>query len=137
MYTTPTLICELTNSPASPDGITPFAPLVTAKVIENNTILVRSILFVDKNATSVTFPSTVTINRETIPNPSVSATGNTLIYYFTYTLPELTPKDYNTWYTEQSYLFNPEANPITDVEVYLLDTDPVTSRGTRTTVQQS
>lgn len=131
MYSNPTQICSLTTSPTSPDNATPFAPLITAKVDGSN-ILIRSILFVDQKAASVTFPANVIINGTEQKNPSLS--GNTLTYYFTYNYTEETPSAYNTWYTEQSYPNNPN---ITDVEVYLLDTDPVTSRGTRTTVQQS
>ncbi|MBP1649987.1 MAG: hypothetical protein H6Q26_144 [Bacteroidetes bacterium] len=120
------------SSPPSPDPkdrYYVFAPLINAQLLTSpeNTILVRVTLLID----------TAVQASDVIYSPGhAEITGNIMSCRFQFTPPpETSPNEtVNLYYSEFTFMQNSD-NPIDTVQVYLTNTDPQTSRGTETTVQ--
>lgn len=120
------------SSPPSPDPKDKyyvFAPLINAQLLTSpeNTILVRVTLLID---TSVQASDVI------YSTGHAQIIGNLMSCQFQFTPPAETPPSYtvNVYYSEFTFTQNPD-DPINIVQVFLTNTDPQTSRGTETTVQ--
>ena len=99
----------------------PMEPLISAKLIEPNTIKIRIVVFIDKNSKN---------------DPSVeivSEVDDTLNVSINYYHSEIRPLEYNSYYLEIDYTAD-TVSKIVKVNAKLNDIDPKTSRGTVTEV---
>lgn len=94
----------------------PIAPLVSAVYI-NDAVNFRIVVFIDSNNTKA---------------PTFGVDSNNTDFYLEYDSREEVPKSYTAWYIDVFYT----CKYVDKVTVYNQDTDPKTSRGTVTTVQQ-
>lgn len=106
-----------------------FAPLITAQLLTKpeNTLLVRVTLLID----------TAVQASDIIYSPGhAQITDNVMSCQFQFTPPPATPPNgtVNVYYTEFTFLQTANS-PVNTVQVSLTNTDPQTSRGTETTVQ--
>jgi hypothetical protein len=60
--------------------------------------------------------------------------GNKLVVNVNYDYSDKKPKSYTTWYIELDH--TPKTANVTSTEVFLVDTDPETSRGTSTSISR-
>ncbi|MEO8254112.1 MAG: hypothetical protein ABI554_06950 [Flavobacterium sp.] len=116
---------------ANPEAVTyPVPPLISANFFadpENEgvkTLKVRATLYI--NAAD---------DRAPIVQPLPQIIDNSLQLHFDYYFTEETPESCDVWYVELNYTSS-EIDEITSVTAYLKDIDPITSRGTQTTVGQ-
>ncbi|RKS89696.1 hypothetical protein BC952_3026 [Flavobacterium limicola] len=98
------------------DFLRPVAPLVTAQYIKD-AVNFRIVVFIDSNNTKA---------------PTLGVASNNKDFYLQYDSREEVPKSYTAWYIDVFYT----CKYVDKVTVYNNDIDPVTSRGTETTVQQ-
>jgi hypothetical protein len=94
----------------------PIAPLVSAEYIKG-ALNFRIVVFIDSNNTKA---------------PTFGVASNNTDFYLQYDSREEVPKSYTAWYIDVFYT----CKYVDKVTVYNNDIDPVTSRGTETTVQQ-
>lgn len=115
----PIAICQ--NLPANlvkapiEDFSKPIAPLVSAEYIKD-AVNFRIVVFIDSNNTKA---------------PTFGVASNNTDFYLQYDSREEVPKNYTAWYIDVFYT----CKYIDKVTVYNNDIDPITSRGTVTTVQ--
>jgi len=130
-YATPKMIGAL---PASPNCPPPFkggpkkdycsyAPLIDAKIVNEQNTFIRITLMVDSSVTEVSVPSSQPQN-----NPTQTASGVQITIDYN-SIGKATGV-INLWYLELEY-----AGKYNTVTVFLKDEDPELSRGTTTTVQ--
>jgi hypothetical protein len=103
----------------------PVAPLVSAKFYTPQS-----------GALTLKIRATLYINSEDQNNPTVeepTEEGSSLQLYFDYNFSEATPESCDVWYVEVDYTSD-TVGDITEIVSYLKDIDPVTSRGTTTSV---
>lgn len=106
----------------------PLAPLVTSRCYPDGTILTRVTLLIPANAAAPELEDGY---------PQLLG-GTFLDYRFQYDLPTAAVEDVSLYYGE--FVFkSPEESPtkISFIQVKLHQHDPVTSRGTVTTIQES
>jgi hypothetical protein len=105
----------------------PVPPFISAKLYTTNynvlALKIRATLYID---------SANTVDPFVEINPVVL--GGSLQLYFDYNFTEERPKSLDVWYIELDYI-SESVGYISSVTSYLRDVDPVTSRGTETTVQ--
>ena len=94
----------------------PIAPLVSVEYIKD-AVNFRIVVFIDSNNTKA---------------PTFGVASNDTDFYLQYDSKEEVPKSYTAWYIDVFYT----SEYVDKVTVYNQDTDPKTSRGTVTTVQQ-
>lgn len=116
--------------PMESDILFPMAPLVSARQLnpDSNAILVRIVVFIDENFAGEPENSGFTLSPD----------GTTAVIEITYGAPEpssVSRAKYNAFYMD--FIYPNETGTAHFVEVSLTDTDPKTSRGTVTTVQQN
>ncbi len=108
----------------------PLAPVITAHRTspDGPEIYIRVVVFIDASFQG----------EPTIGNWSLNTENNTLSGFVDYDAPSprvTPPLTYNSWLVETTY--DDSGMAVDDVELFLRDTDPKTSRGTVTTVQHS
>lgn len=108
---------------SSPETVTyPVAPLVSAKFYSPNGVLtlkIRATLYMNSD--------------DTVP-PIVQSpieTGTTLTMNYDYDFSEVTPETCDVYYIEVDYTSDTVGN-ITEIESFMINEDPETSRGTTT-----
>lgn len=108
---------------SSPETVTyPVAPLVSAKFYSPNgflTLKIRATLYMNSD--------------DTVP-PIVQTpieTGTTLTMNYDYDFSEVTPETCDVYYIEVDYTSDTVGN-ITEIESFMINEDPETSRGTTT-----
>jgi hypothetical protein len=106
---------SLVKAPVN-DFSRPIAPLITAEYIKD-AVNFRIVDFIDSNNTKA---------------PTLGVASNNTDFYLQYDSREEVPKSYTAWYIDVFYT----CKYVDKVTVYNNDIDPVTSRGTETTVQQ-
>ncbi|MCZ8228102.1 hypothetical protein [Flavobacterium sp.] len=105
----------------------PVSPLVSAKFYTPTggalTLKIRATLYMNSEDT---IPPTVQTPIES---------GNVLTMNYDYNFSEETPESCDVYYVEVDYTSDTVAN-ITEIDSFMVNEDPVTSRGTVTTVGQ-
>lgn len=108
---------------SSPETVTyPVAPLVSAKFYSPNGVLTLKIR------------ATLYMNSDDVVAPTVQApteSGNTLTMNYDYDFSEVTPETCDVYYVEVDYT-SETVGDITNVESFMVNLDPETSRGTTT-----
>ncbi len=103
----------------------PLAPLVTAKSLTKDPksiIKLRIVVFIDAEY------------KGKDPYCTLVEKGDKLVVNVNYDYTDKKPKSYTAWYIELDH--SPKATNITTTEVFLIDTDPETSRGTSTSISR-
>jgi hypothetical protein len=113
---------------SSPATVTyPVAPLVSAKFYTPAggalTLKIRATLYMNSEDTVAPTVQTPTEN------------GNVLTMNYDYNFSEATPETCDVYYIEVDYTSDTVGN-ITEIESFMVNEDPETSRGTVTTVQR-
>jgi hypothetical protein len=101
----------------------PLAPLVTAKRLTKDPksiIKLRIMVFIDADY------------KGKDPYCTLVESATKLVVNVNYDYTEKKPKSYTTWYIELDH--TPKTANITKTETFLVDTDPIASRGTETSV---
>jgi hypothetical protein len=110
----------------SPDTVCyPVAPLISAKFYTPEggslTLKTRATLYINSDDTT---PPTVEIPTES---------GTTLTMKYDYDFSEVTPESCDVWYVEVDYTSD-TVGDINKIESFMINLDPVASRGTTTNV---